>query len=86
MKTIRIGRLDLKCRGVDPDLARGALREFHSALARQLSESGAQDRRPSAQPPSVPVRVSAQSTPATLADAVAARVAGSVRSRIAHPF
>jgi len=85
MKTIRIGRLDLKCRGVSPVVARGALREFHSALTRQLSASDTKNHHPSGPPHSAPIRISAQSTPAALADAVAARVAGSVRGRIARP-
>ena len=91
MKTIRIGRLELKCRGVDPVVARGALREFHSALARQLSASGTEEQSASAQSQSVPIRVGAESTPGALANAAAARVATSVRARItssggAHPF
>lgn len=73
MKTIRIGRLDLKCRGVQSAVARGALPELSAALVRQLSgpdSAGATDP-------------GARSTPAGLADSVAARVAARVRARIA---
>jgi hypothetical protein len=84
MKTIRIGQLDLKCRGVHPVVARAALRELHSALARQLSASDAEDQRPSAQPQSGPIRLSSESTPAALANAVASRVATTVRARTTY--
>lgn len=75
MKTIHIGRLDLKCRGVEPAVARGALRELGSALALQLSGSDSGERRP---------LIQAQSA-AGLADSVAARVAAKVRARINFP-
>ena len=79
MKTVRIGRLDLKCRGIRPGVARGALQDLSSALSRQLSKN----HSVSAQPPSAAIRAGDQSTPAGLADAVAERVAARIQARIA---
>jgi hypothetical protein len=82
MKTIRIGRLDLNCRGIQPGVARGALCELDSALTRQLSGRAAEGHRTSALAESAAIRIGTQITPAGLADAVAARVAETVRARI----
>lgn len=85
MRTIRIHRLDLKCRGVSSAVAGGVLHELHSVLTRELSRSDKEDNRASVQSESAPIRITPQATAATLANAVAARVAGNVRARITHP-
>jgi hypothetical protein len=85
MRTIRIRRLDLKCRGVSSAVAGGALRELHSALTRELSRSEKEDNRASVYSECAPIRMRPRATPAALAKAVAARVAGNVRARITHP-
>ena len=72
MKTIHIGRLVLKCRGIPPAVARGALGELSSALTRQLSAPDS----------AAVISAGGQNTPAGLADAVAGRVAATVRARI----
>ena len=81
MKTIHLDRLDLKCRGLPPATAQAALSELGPALARELQAGsgtapGPLDQRGR----DGALRVRAGVTAATLAGAVAARVAAQVHA------
>jgi hypothetical protein len=77
---IRIDRLILRCRGVEPGTAQAAVRELGPALLRQLREGGGSGGNAAS---AAAIRVSAQAAPKTLADAVAGRVAVAVESKAA---
>ena len=79
---IRIDRLILRCRGVEPGTAQAAVRELGPALLRQLREGGGKASGGNAASAAA-IRVSAQAAPETLAGAVAGRVAGAVESKAA---
>jgi acetylornithine deacetylase/succinyl-diaminopimelate desuccinylase-like protein len=83
MNTIRIGRLDLKCRGIPPATAQAAMGELSSALAQQLTRRDEPQNDGPARPHPTTIRLSGNTTPATLANAVAARVTATVHARLA---
>jgi hypothetical protein len=75
MNTIRIDRLDLKCRGIQAATAQAALCELGPALRHHLGNGACAATGPnSAGKESAAIRVPARVTPATLAGAVAERV------------
>lgn len=80
MNTIRIDRLDLKCRGIDAATARAALRELGPALAQQLGSGPIANANANpAGNESPPIRVRAGVAPAALASAMAERVTAVIR-------
>ena len=76
MNTIRIERLDLRCRGIAPETAQIAAGALGAALQRHLAGGEAVSAGGS---PDL-TRVTATTNPGALADTIAARVAGIVRS------
>ena len=81
MNTIRIDRLDLKCRGIKAATARAAMRELGPALVRHLGDGANAVASPNrAGKESAAIRVPARVTPATLAGAMAERVTAAVRA------
>jgi len=81
VNTIRVGRLNLKYRGVPSGVAQSALVEFPSTLTRHLLQHG--ERKESAASSSATIRIAPHSTAPAIAEAVAAHVASTVRARIA---
>jgi hypothetical protein len=80
MNTIRVDRLNLKCRGIEAATARAALRELGPALIQQLGSSP--NATASSSPighESPPIRVRAGVAPAALAGAMAERVTAVIR-------
>jgi hypothetical protein len=80
MNTIDIERLDLKCRGIPATTAQTALRELRLALPRHLSNDGAATDNLAERAGAATIRVSRDVTSTALADAIAARVARSIRT------
>ena len=81
MNTLRIDRLNLKCRGVLSGTAAGALRELGPVLQNHLNESSRPAPAPTAGKASGALQVRAGVTSSALAGAVAARVTEVIRSR-----
>jgi len=77
VNTIRIDRLDLRCRGIRPATAQAALGELSSAMLRRLTERDETENHNSV------IFVSGNTAPTELADAIAARVAAAVHARVA---
>jgi hypothetical protein len=74
---VRIDRLILRCRGIEPSTAQAAVRELGPALLRQLREGGGREA------PSGAIRVPAKAEPEALADGVAGRIAAAVENKAA---
>ena len=77
---VRIDRLILRCRGIEPSTAQAAVRELGPALLRQLREGGGAAAGGNAASAAA-IRVPAQAAPEALAGAVAGRIAAAVESR-----
>jgi hypothetical protein len=82
MNTIRIGRLDLKCHDISRGIAESSLSELPAAISRQLMKQEDNNGRPPARSLSM-IGVSGNTAPAAFANAVARRLAGTIRARIA---
>jgi len=81
MNIIDIERLDLKCRGIPPTTAQTALCELRAALVRHLSKGGTAGTGNLAERAGIAtIRVSRDVTPTALANAIAARVARTIRT------
>ena len=78
---VRIDRLILRCRGIEPNTAQVAVRELGPALLRQLRAAGSEAAGGNAASAAAS-RVRAQAAPEALADAVAGRIAAAVESKL----
>jgi hypothetical protein len=83
MKTIRIDRLNLKCRGIPPATAQAAARELAPALLRHLGNEafgGTDDANGS-----TTLRVPARIAPLPLANTIAGRVSAAIHDGAKPP-
>ena len=78
MNKLRINRLDLTCRGIEPATAQAALDHLGPALLHRLRTTGSNVLDHDGRPAAGPLQISGGIAPAALASAIAARVASAI--------